>query len=250
MAFGAGGKDSVKERLEKLGFPQKDAAVLADHFLDAEARGKRGHGLTRVDWLESLPDLNPAAVPSRILAEPGFERWDGGGALGYLTLSAICDAQLADPPERVRVVVATNCFPTGMLGYWVRRIANGGLVAALTATSPPRLGHPDGGPPLAGTNPLAIGIPSSDGRPLVSDVSMGQVTYGAVLAGEASEDDLIPFGGDQAHKAFALAIGLQLFVDSLTGGGYGAVLIVAQPEADSVPGLRARAGGVRLPGDS
>ena len=137
-----------------------------------------------------------------------------------------------------------------MLGYWVRRLANGGLVAALTATSPARLGHPDGGPPLAGTNPLAIGIPSSDGRAVVSDVSMGRVTYGAVLAGEASEDDLVPFGGEQAHKAFALAVGLQLFVDSLTGGGYGAVLLVARPEADPVPGLRARAGGVRLPGDS
>lgn len=240
----------MQARLAKLGFSQRDAAVLADHFLDAEARGKRGHGLTRVDWLESLPDLQPTAEPARVIAEPGFERWDGGGALGYLTLAAICDAQLADPPERARVVVAANCFPTGMLGYWVRRLANGGLVAALTATSPPRLGHPDGGPPLAGTNPLAIGIPSSDGRPLISDVSMGQVTYGAVLAGEASEDELVPFGGEQAHKAFALAVGLQLFVDSLTGGGYGAVLIVARPEADPVPGLRARAGGVRLPGDS
>ena len=250
MAFGASGKDSVKARLAKLGFPQEDAAVLADHFLDAEARNKRGHGLTRVDWLESLPDLNPGARPKRTTAEPGFERWDGDGALGYLTLAAICDAQLADPPVRARVVVAANCFPTGMLGFWVRRLANGGLVAALTATSPPRLGHPDGGPPLAGTNPLAIGIPSSDGRALVSDVSMGQVTYGAVLAGEAAEDDLVPFGGAQAHKAFALALGLQLFVDSLTGGGYGAVLIVARPEADPVPGLRARAGGVRLPGDS
>ena len=250
MAFGASGKDSVKARLATLGFPPEDAAVLADHFLDAEARGKRGHGLTRVDWLESLPDLNPGARPSRTAAEPGFERWDGDGALGYLTLAAICDAQLADPPERARIVVAANCFPTGMLGYWVRKLADGGLVAALTATSPARLGHPDGGPPLAGTNPLAIGIPSSDGRSVVSDVSMGRVTYGAVLAGEAAEDDLVPFGGEQAHKAFALAIGLQLFVDSLTGGGYGAVLIVARPEADPVPGLRARAGGVRLPGES
>jgi LDH2 family malate/lactate/ureidoglycolate dehydrogenase len=240
----------VQERLAKLGFSQKDAGALADHFLDAEARGKRGHGLTRVDWLESLPDLNAAAEPTRIVAEPDFERWDGNGALGYLTLSAICDAQLAEPPKRARVVAAVNCFPTGMLGYWVRRLAAGGLVAALTATSPPRLGHPDGGPPLAGTNPLAIGIPSSDGRPLVTDVSMGRVTYGDVLAGEAGADELVPFGGDRAHKAFALAVGLQLFVDSLTGGGYGAVLVVARPEGDPVPGLRARAGGVRLPGDS
>jgi LDH2 family malate/lactate/ureidoglycolate dehydrogenase len=123
-------------------------------------------------------------------------------------------------------------------------------VAALTATSPPRLAHPDGGPPLAGTNPLAIAIPSSDGRPLVADVSMGAVTYGDVLAGLASEEQLVPFGGEHAHKAFALALALQLLVDALAGDGYGAVMLVARPGADPVPELRARAAGSRLPGDT
>jgi Malate/L-lactate dehydrogenase len=137
-----------------------------------------------------------------------------------------------------------------MLGYWVRKLAEGGLVAVLTATSPARLGSPSGGPKLAGTNPLAIAIPSSDGRPLVADVSMGAVTYGDVLTGAALPEELIPFGGEQAHKAFALALGLQLLVDALAGdGNYGAVLLVARPEADPVPALRARAAGARLPGD-
>ncbi|MEK6276145.1 MAG: Ldh family oxidoreductase [Actinomycetota bacterium] len=240
----------VLEKLGGLGFDDTDAGVLADHFLDAEARGRSGHGLPRVDWLSTLPDLNPGARPERVLAEPGFERWEGRGALGYLTLAAICSAQLADPPAGARVIVAKDCFPTGMLGHWVRKLAEGGLVAVLTATSPARLGHPEGGPPLAGTNPIAIAIPSSDRQPVVSDVSMGRVTYGEVIAGEASEDDLVPFGGEQAHKAFALAIGLQLLVDALAGEGFGAVMLVARPEADPVPALRARAAGVRLPGDS
>jgi LDH2 family malate/lactate/ureidoglycolate dehydrogenase len=263
-------RSETLERLRQLGFDEREAAVLADHFLDAEARGRRGHGLARVEWLSSLPNLDPSARPSRVFAEPGFERWEGRGALGYLTLATICSEQLADPPTHSRVVVAKDCFPTGFLGHYVRRLAEGGLVAALTATSPARLAHPEGGPPLAGTNPLAIAIPSSDGRPIVADVSMGAVTYGDVIAGKAREDELVPFGGEQAHKAFALALGLQLLVDALAGaealacdaddggragsaGGavshYGAVLLVARPEADPVPALRARAVGVRLPGD-
>jgi hypothetical protein len=184
-----------------------------------------------------------------VLGEDGYERWEGRGALGYLTLAAVVEAQLASPPVHARVVVARECFPTGVLGYWARRLAEGGLVAALTATSPPRLGHPDGGPPLAGTNPLAVAIPSSGGDPVVADVSMGKVTWGDVLAGDAAPEELVPFGGEQAHKAFALAVGLQLLVDALAGEGYGAVLLVARPEADPVPALRKRAGGVRLPGD-
>jgi hypothetical protein len=203
-----------------------------------------------VDWLATLPDLDPAAQPEIEIAEGSYERWDGRGALGYLTLAAIVEAQLADPPERARVIVAAHCFPTGMLGYWVRKLAGGGLVAALTATSPPRLGPTGGGPKLAGTNPLAIAIPSSDGRPLVADVSMGAVTYGDVLTGAAAPEELVPFGGEHAHKAFALALGLQLLVDALTGAdGYGAVLFLARPEGDPVPALRRLAGGVRLPGD-
>jgi LDH2 family malate/lactate/ureidoglycolate dehydrogenase len=185
-----------------------------------------------------------------VAVEPGYERWDGAGALGYLTLAAICDAQLADPPVHARVVVASRCFPTGALGYWVRRLAENGLVGALTATSPARLAPPGGGPELAGTNPIAIGVPSSDGRPLVADVSMGRVTHGDVLAGDAAPEELVPFGGDRAHKAFALAVGLHMLVGALAGEEPGALLVVARPDFDPVPELRARAAGVRLPGDA
>ena len=240
--------EEARPRLAALGFAPADVETLADHFLDAERRGSLGHGLSRIEWLETL-ELDPTARPERVLDEPGYQRWDGGGALGYLTLEAVVRSQLASPPEHTRLVVCSRTFPTGALGYWVRRLADGGLVAALTATSPRRLASPDGGEPLAGTNPLAIAIPSSDGAPVVADVSMGAVTYGAVLAGLARPDELVPFGGAHAHKAFALAVGLHLLVDALVPAeGFGAVLLVARPEADPVPALRALADGVRLPG--
>ena len=241
--------EAAVDRLRRIGFTAADAAALADHFLDSERRGKQSHGLARIDWLAGLVDLDPTARPERVVADDGYERWHGCGAVGYLTLAAICDAQLAAPPSHARVVVAVRCFPTGALGYWVRRLAAGGLAAWLTATSPPRLASPEGGPPLAGTNPIAIGVPSSDGRPLVADVSMGRVTHGDVLAGTAPPEELVPFGGDRAHKAFALAVGLQMLVSALAGEEHGAVLVVARPEFDPVPSLRALAAGVRLPGD-
>ncbi|MGE5273008.1 MAG: Ldh family oxidoreductase [Verrucomicrobiota bacterium] len=232
-----------------MGFSDADAAILSAHFLDAERRGKHGHGLARIDWLETLPDVDPHARPRRVVAEQGYERWDGAGALGYLTLAAICDAVLADPPRHARLVVTSRCFPTGSLGYWVRRLARAGLAAALTATSPRRLASPDGGPPLAGTNPIAIGVPGSDGRPLVADVSMGRVTHGDVLAGLAEPEELVPFGGDRAYKAFALAVGVEMLVSALAGDEHGALLLVARPEHDPVPALRRLAGSTRLPGD-
>ena len=245
-----GERAETTARLEALGFSRDDASVLAAHFLEAERTGRKGHGLRRIEWLEGWPELETSARPERVVSEPGFERWDGNGALGYLVLDAIVEAQIAAPPASARVVVAGRTFPTGMLGHWTRRLAEAGLLAVLTATSPRRLGHPEGGPKLTGTNPLSIAIPSSDGQPVVTDVSMGNLTYGDVLAGRAGEEDMAPFGGAQAHKAFALAVGLQLLVDALTPEeGLGAVLVVARPASDPVPELRAFAAGARLPGD-
>jgi LDH2 family malate/lactate/ureidoglycolate dehydrogenase len=243
--------DEARARLSGLGFDDDATTVLFDHFAAAEASGRSGHGFRRIEWLETWPALRPQARPRRAVAEAAYERWQGDGALGYLVLDAVVRAQLAEPPVHARMVVCDETFPTGVLGHWVRRLADGGLAAVLTATSPRRLGHPAGGPRLTGTNPLAIAVPSSDARPVVVDVSMGNLTYGDVLAGRATEDELAPFGGSHAHKAFALAVGLQLLVDALTpSDGFGAVLLVARPEADPVLAFRELAAGVRLPGGS
>jgi LDH2 family malate/lactate/ureidoglycolate dehydrogenase len=235
-------RDEGLSRLEALGFDHGDATTLWGHFDDAEQRGKLGHGYSRIPWLEQLEGYDPRAVPSLVVDDAGFQRWKSNGAIGYLVLAHAITAQIARPPEHARLVVCERTFPTGMLGHHVRRLADAGLVGVLAATSPARLGPPDG-PKVAGTNPLAIGIPGG----VVADVSMGAVTWGDVIAGLASEEQLVPFGGEQWHKAFALAVGLQLFVDALVSEpGHGAVLLVARPEADPVPALRAT--GIRLPG--
>jgi LDH2 family malate/lactate/ureidoglycolate dehydrogenase len=241
------GPEEALDRLRALGFDEADAQTLFEHFDDVERRGKAGHGYSRIEWLETLPDIDPRAKPRRVASEPGFEHWDGNGALGYLTLAAICASLVEQPPQPARVVTAARCFPTGALGYWVRWLAEAGLVALLTATSPPRLAHPDGGPPVVGTNPLAIGIPTTDGEPIVVDVSMGKVTYGDILRGAAGPEDLVPFGEEQAHKAFALALGLQLVVESCAGPEYGAFLVVVDGEFGPSD-FRERHPGLRLPG--
>jgi LDH2 family malate/lactate/ureidoglycolate dehydrogenase len=242
-------QEEARSRLHALGLRGVDADVLLAHFHDAEQRGKKGHGYSRIPWLEQQP-FDRDARPAKVDSLSGLDYWEGRGALGYLTLQAICDELIASPPEGARVIVAAGCFPTGALGYWVRLLAEeAGLVAVLTATSPLRLAHPSGGPPLTGTNPLAIAIPASSCAPIVVDVSMGAVTHGDVLAGLAVPEELVPFGGPSAHKAFALAVGLELLVGALAGDDHGAVLVVARPGFDPVPLFRDLAGALRLPGD-
>jgi (2R)-3-sulfolactate dehydrogenase (NADP+) len=240
--------EEARARLAALGFSVADAEALFDHFDDAERRGKLGHGHARIAWLETQ-EFDPIAQPVKSSPKAGIERWESRGALGYLVLERISADVLANAaPVRV---VAADAFPTGHLGYWVRRLAEGGLVALLTATSPPRLAHPDGGGPLVGTNPLAIALPNPEGEPIVTDVSMAKATYGDVLAGRARPEDVVPFGGAKAHKAFALAVGLQGLVEAFVGERHGIFLLAARPEFDGfAAGLRDRAAALRLPGDA
>src|SRR5437764_976644 len=93
--------------------PQALAQEVASRA--AAVSGREGHGFRRIEWLETLPELRPNARPKRVVAEPGYERWQGEGALGYFVLDAATLAQLAKPPEHARLVVCDHTFPTGML---------------------------------------------------------------------------------------------------------------------------------------
>jgi LDH2 family malate/lactate/ureidoglycolate dehydrogenase len=240
--------EEARARLAALGFGDEDVETLFDHFDDAERRGKLGHGHARIEWLET--QTFELARPEKSAAFSGFDRWEANGALGYLVLAEICADLVRSPPDPIRMVAA-DAFPSGHLGYWVRRLAGAGLVAVLTASSPARLAHPDGGDPLVGTSPLAIGLPNPEGEPVVVDVSMAKATYGDVLAGRAAQEDVVPFGGDQAHKSFALALGLEGLIQSFVGPRHGIVLVAARPEHDHFAAeLRERTVGLRLPGDA
>jgi LDH2 family malate/lactate/ureidoglycolate dehydrogenase len=244
-------RDEAITELRAAGLSDADALVVTEHLAAADTAGRTGHGLSRIPWLVELlgSTRDPAGRPERVEQAAGFERWHGNRALGYVTLAAICEGIVAEPPERARLVVAESCFPTGVLGAWARSLAEAGLAAVVTATSPRRLPHPDGGPPLTGTNPIAVAVPSSDGRPFVADVSMGAVTHGDVLLGKARPEELVPFGGPQAHKAFALAAAVELLVGALAGPEHGAIVLAAHPAHDPVPAFRSLASGLRLPGD-
>jgi LDH2 family malate/lactate/ureidoglycolate dehydrogenase len=271
--------DTVRSALERrageLGFDAPAAALLADHFLDAEMRGAGTHGVGRMRWIAGFADLRPAAAPAPVERAEGVARYDAAGALGYLALAGALDAELARPPDGARLVVVGGCFPTGRLGWFAARAARHGLAALVWASSTPRIVHPDGGPPVTGTNPLCLALPGDP--PTVIDVSMGRVTYGDVLraadAGEplaegaaartdgAIETDpaevmagragIVPFGGGQSHKGFALALIVELLATSLSPvDGDAACVLLAQPRAQPAAAMRRALAGLRFPGDT
>jgi LDH2 family malate/lactate/ureidoglycolate dehydrogenase len=268
-------KQHMQARALALGLEPADAELLVDHFLDAELRGARGHGVERLRWLAGRGPSERGGGLRLVERQDGLARYDGHGALGYLALVRALDAELARPPTGARLVVVSHCFPTGRLGYYAQRAAEHGLVCLLTATSTARIMHPQGGPPVVGTNPFCLAFPDRP-TPAVIDVSMGTVTYGAVLKaaadgrplplgaaadpdGEPSTDPdavtsgdagILPFGGPQAYKAFALALAAELLCSSLAGlEGHAAVALLASPAASPAHLMRRALEGRRFPGE-
>ena len=265
---------AVDMRLRGLGFDGRVSALIGDHYVDAELRGAATHGLERLRWLAGQDGIDPAARPSQIERTDSVSRWDAAGAVGYAALADVLAAEVETPPTGARLAVVEGCFPTGRLGWFAERVAADGLVCLLTATSPARIVHPDGGPPILATSPLCLAVPGTP--PAVIDVSMGRITYGEVLAAAAAgemlpagsgvrpdgtpEDDpaeirsdragIRPFGGDQAYKGLALATVVELLVGAVsTGPGYAAVALLAAPRSDAAGRLRDLFDGRRFPGD-
>ena len=113
------------------------------------------------------PHPDPNARPRRTGRSEGLARWDGGGVVGYVALAEALDREADDAPAGARLVVVERCFPTGRLGWFAERVAGRGLVCLVTATSTARIAHPDGGPPILGTNPICLALPGdrrADGR--------------------------------------------------------------------------------------
>jgi LDH2 family malate/lactate/ureidoglycolate dehydrogenase len=266
---------AVAERLRGLGFDERTATLIGGHYLDAELRGAATHGLERLRWLAGRDDVDPLARPALVRRGDGMAVWDGAGAVGYVALADALDAECRVPLTGARLVVVEDCFPTGRLGWFGERVAARGLVCLLTATSPARIAHPEGGPPVLATSPLCLAVPGTP--PAVVDVSMGRITFGDVLSAAAAgerlpegagvradgspEDDpaeisadragIRPFGGDQAHKGFALAVLVELLVAAVTRAhGFAAVALLAAPASDAASDIRKAVGARRFPGDA
>jgi len=265
---------ALEARGRELGFDDPRAARLADHFLDAEMRGARGHGAERMRWLHGREATSADARPELTERHEGLARYHAAGTIGYLALAEALDAELADPPDGARLVVVADCFPTGRLGYYAEAAAATGLLALVTATSTPRIVHPDGGPAVLGTNPLCVGLPGTP--PTIVDVSMGAITYGAVLTAAAAGRPLspgvairpdgsheldpgeitgnragiAPFGAEQSYKGFALALLVELLCGALAGlDGHAAVVLLARPAADAATPLREAMTDRHVPGE-
>ena len=253
--------DALRARLELVfrahGAAKQEASLFAEVLTEAELRGRSTHGLNRVEglvkWLRGREPGRPEIVEER----GPLVRIDGNDQSGYLVASAMVEAAVrVGHDEGFALVGARNARHAGMMGYYVGRVAERGLVALMMADCCPLMAPWGGAESVLGTNPIAAAFPRSP-HPILIDLGTSATTQGAVsharLTGGVLPPDsavdaegrvttdpnavhtLLPFG---RHKGYALSLMVQLLAGVVTGAtgvpddysDYGHLLLAIRPD--------------------
>lgn len=181
------------------GAPRDEARIVANELVEANLMGLDSHGVVRYIWYveEVLNGHIKPGAPVEILKEtPTTAVVDCGFNFGPVGANRMVDIACQKAKKcHVSCVVSWRNHHVGRLGAYVQKIAEYGMFAFATATSP-KSGHyvsPWGGKEgRLATNPLAYAVPTS-GYPVVLDMSTSMISEGQIRI-LMHEDKPIPAG--------------------------------------------------------
>ena len=243
--------------LGKVGYDSEEAAILADHMLDAALCGYEYSGLPKILNTAEHPKAALPRTPMRVMNETAVSvLFDGGNNVGMLTMYYATEVAIDKARKNgFSLVGVTNSWTSGRSAYYVEMVARAELIGLHTVASPNLVAPPGGTRSALGTNPIAFGFPTQ-GDPLIIDIGtsafmftdlgmrerLGQLLPEGVAIdpqGRPTRDPeqarlgaLLPFGG---YKGFALGLAMQAF-GVLAGSGfnvnkdYGYLIIAIKPD--------------------
>lgn len=245
--------------LRGWGMIEEDVAVTTAALLDADLRGVDTHGISLLPlfagWMKT-ERFDLAARPKIVKDGPAFALIDAGAALGFAV--SVFATRLAVEKARSAGVASVSVFNShhfGAAGYYARLAARENLMSLVaTSTRLICVVPPNAAEPVLGTNPLAFGIPSPDGEPIVLDMATSTAAgnrvrlfhlknkplpVGWVVDGNGdavvdphegyefvynrNEGGLTPLGGNLelgSHKGYGLALMVHFLAATLSGGAF------------------------------
>jgi L-2-hydroxycarboxylate dehydrogenase (NAD+) len=224
----------------------KHANITAYRLVEADMRGRSGHGLIRlrpyVDRIRAGGiNIRPDITVTH--ATPVSAQVDGDNGLGQVVMTKATELAIAKASDTGLAWVGTvHSNHAGAAGLYAEMAADAGLVgmyfAVANANGMPPWGGTD---PLLGTNPIAIALPTT-GTPFVLDIATTATSHGTIKvharegrplpegwvvdrdgrpitdASRAGEGYLVPMGG---YKGSGLTIAIGLLAGVLNGAAFG-----------------------------
>lgn len=244
----------VVDVLNGLGVLPEHADVTARRLVEADLRGRTGHGLIRVpQYVRKIEaggiNLRPGIAISR--DNPVSALVDGDNGLGQVVVTRATEVAMNKAEEAGMAWVGTvRSNHAGAAGVYTEMATDRDLIAIYLAVASANVMPPWGGSaPLLGTNPISIGIPAGDEPGFNLDIATTVTSHGTIKVvmqrGEempegwvidrggspitdprrAGEGFLVPIGG---HKGSGLNMAFGLLAGVLNGAAFGSEVVDAR----------------------
>jgi L-2-hydroxycarboxylate dehydrogenase (NAD+) len=226
------------------------AQVTASRLVEADLRGRSGHGLIRLgSYVGRIRAGGVNVRPDvKVLHDtPVSAQIDGDNGLGQVVMTLATELAIAKARQSGLAWVGTvRSNHAGAAGLYAEMAADAGLVGLYLAVANANGMPPWGGTnPLLGTNPLAIAVPTND-TPFVLDIATSAASHGTIKVAaregrpmpegwvidakgrpitdpaRAGEGFLVPMGG---YKGSGLMIAIGLLAGVLNGAAFGAEVV-------------------------
>lgn len=227
------------------------AAVTARRLVEADVRGRTGHGLIRIaPYVERIAAGGINLAPDvRVSHEtPTSALIDGDNGLGQVVMSQAAELAIDKASASGMAWVGTvHSNHAGAAGLYPMMAARAGLISMYFAVANANGMPPWGGTErLLGTNPIAIAVPTAHGSPFLLDIATTVASHGSIKvvaqAGEqmpigwvvgphgepitdpdrAHEGSLMPIGG---YKGSGLNIAIGLLAGVVNGAAFASSVI-------------------------
>jgi LDH2 family malate/lactate/ureidoglycolate dehydrogenase len=229
---------------KKSKLPDDETAILIDTLLDAEFRGIKSHGLSRIKLYSQKIATGSVVIPtsiSHLSNQHGTGCLDGHDGLGqWIAYKAMEEAISKASRYGIGAVSVKNSQHFGTAGYYANLATGRNMIGLAFTNASPRLAPWGGMTRMLGNNPWSIAIPTHDPAiPFVLDISNSITSAGrirqALARGEqlpdswaldadgkattdpkaALEGILLPLG---MHKGYGITLAISVLSSLLSGG--------------------------------
>lgn len=173
-------KTLTKKALLKYGYSEEEAGIIQEVLLYAQLRGNNqgvvkltGSGIPKAEDAGEIEVEKDTKLSALI---------NGHKNHAMVVVNKAVDMAVQKAKEHGIGIVGVNHINTssGALGYYAKRIAKEGLLGIVFAGSSETVATEGSYEPIFGTNPLAIGVPTSN-DPLVLDMATAAMAYFGVI---------------------------------------------------------------------
>lgn len=175
----------IKAKLIKAGLKEEHAEETANHLVYADLSGVHSHGAVRVEYYAERINKGGVTADPKFNFEqtgPGTAIFHGDNAQGHYAANEALEPAMKIAREAgVAVVGVSRVSHTGTLSYYMRKIAEQGLIGLAITQSDPMVVPFGGAETYYGTNPIAFGMPSNSEHPLIFDMATTVQAWGKIL---------------------------------------------------------------------